>query len=159
MSIKLIDKKRVVFTLAEDVENSYFDRRCRHGGRGIEKFLTGDTAEYQADTYEIELSGCTSQVSVISRIQVRSKTQAGRRVTVELDSDTEEYQQILETCRDRIESPQEPEPETLGEAAHKYCGGDLNTFCLYALNALLKSGKVSVADCCEAYESTLVDQD
>ena len=157
MSIKLIDKTRIVFTLTEDVDNSNFDRRCKHSAKGIQRFRAGDTAEHQEDTDEIELSGCTSQVSVISRIRVKSRTHAGRLATAELSSDSAEYQQIFETCRDRIESPREP--ETLGEAAHKHCGGDLSTFALYALSALLESGKISVADCCEAYESTLVDQD
>jgi|688.fasta_scaffold00210_64 hypothetical protein len=128
------------FTLPQDVPNPHHDKRCKYGLRGVRKFGAGVVVH--AVDYE--------QKYVIDGVEkVQQTTEYRTDGAGFLPPDLAEAFAKLDPRDDRG-------PQTLKEAAAE-CGISVGCLCEYAVKHLLNSGKLTVQDVIDAYDSAPVE--
>lgn len=134
------------FTLPADVANPHHDRRCKYGHRAIRVYRAGTSIN--VIDYE----------QTLTREDGEQETHGSRDYFI---ADTYSTARVVPSDVAAEFAKHDPgesrEPATIKEAACE-AGTSVETLCRYAIKSLLASGKLTIEDVLQAYETSEVDE-
>ena len=133
------------FSLPQDVANPHFDKRCKYGVRGVRLFKSGTTIH--AVDYE-------QSVTVEGKETVHKSTEY---FVLEEGSTCHDVPSEVQIEFAKHDPREQRGPASLKEAAVE-CGVSVETLCRYVVKSLLASGKLTIDDVLNAYETSEVDE-
>jgi hypothetical protein len=133
------------FSLPQDIANPHFDKRCKYGVRSVKLFKSGSTIH--AIDYE-------QSVTVEGKETVHKTTEY---FAAEASSTFHDVPADVQAEFAKHDPHEQRGPANLKEAAVE-CGVSVETLCRYVVKSLLASGKLTIEDVLEAYETSEVDE-
>jgi hypothetical protein len=134
------------FSLPQDVANPHFDKRCKYGVRGVKSFKAGTVIHVIDYEQSVTVEG-KETVHKSTEYFVADPASVGCH---DVPADVAEAFSKLDPRDDKG-------PSTLKEAAIE-CGVSVETLCRYVVKSLLASGKLTIDDVLDAYETSEVDE-
>lgn len=132
------------FSLPSAVPNPHYDRRCKYGHRGIKEYKSG--TPIHAVDYEQE---CTVD-------DVTTTHKSTDYFLAESGATAREVPRDIQGLFAAFDTGEQNPPQTLKEAAVE-AGTTVETLCLYAIKSLLASGRLTVEDVLDAWETSSIE--